>query len=144
MEDEDVADVSLGHLAWLRMAAGVLSKDVAGLAQWASNERRPARASFHVASAREQRELVVSAVHGGAHEIIEAGVDQREVIVAHGFRGPYLGEQHACLGREIATGLDLEIYRVTEVGFDPAARVVPNREVRARVDRRFALAIRNR
>ena len=87
---------------------------------------------------------MVGPVHGRAHQIVETGVDQREVIAAHRLRGAHLGQQHSRLGSEVAPGLDLELHPVTEVRFDAAARVVPDCEVRAGVEWASPVAIRNR
>ena len=86
---------------------------------------------------------MVRAVHRGAHEIVEAGVYQHEAVRADQLVSSHLAHEHARLGDEEPSRLELQSYGVTEASRDLQAGRVPQGEIVGGVDRAVFGAVRN-
>ena len=72
---------------------------------------------------------MVAAVHGRAHQVGEARVDEHETIVAHVFDGAHLGDEQPRLGDQEAPRLELELDWRAEMANQPLPRAVPQLEI---------------
>ena len=85
-----------------------------------------------------------AAVHGWAHQFVEAGVHKHEAVGTGVLDGAHLGQQHGAFGDEVAAGLQLQRQRVADQTFRLPACGVPEAEVVVDVDAGIALAVGDR
>ncbi|MNS83141.1 hypothetical protein D3C72_1169160 [compost metagenome] len=90
------------------------------------------------------RDAVKAAVHGRAHQVIEARVDQREVTLGAPVDRMHLRDQHAGLGDQEAARFDFQADIVAQILCDALACRIPLFEVVVAVDARFAFTVGNR
>jgi molybdate transport system substrate-binding protein len=88
-----------GEVAFL-----VLGEHVGRFAQRAGHAARRRRQAV----LPERRDAVVGAVHRRAHEVVEAGVDQHELVGADALLAAHLAHEHAALRGHVAPRLDLQ------------------------------------
>ena len=145
MQEQQVADLRLRELAVRDHAAGVLREHVAGFAQRPGDrdvDERPAGRQRAVVRVHGHR--VIAAVHRRPHQVVEARIDQHEVVLRPAVHALHFGDERAGFRHEEAARFDLDAHRVAEMPFDPLARGIPLAEVVADVDARLAVAIRDR
>ena len=87
---------------------------------------------------------MIGAVQDRPGQVVEAGVDQIERVVAHLLDRADFGHQVAALGDQVAARLDLQPQLVAEGIFQPPAGGVPQAEVGVQIDVRSAGPIGNR
>ncbi|MCY1528822.1 hypothetical protein D9M68_639410 [compost metagenome] len=119
----------------------MLGEDVAGFAQRARDHGRTLRGVDRVAGIVQQGHGVEAAVHGRAHQVVEAGIDHDEVIAADILGRAHFAEQAAGLGHQEAAGFQLQAYRVLDDAFDLPASLVPQLGVTRDVHHRIAVAV---
>ena len=123
----------------------LLGKDVSGLAQRPGHHGLHLRRGAEIAAIRRQSgDMVIAAVHRRAHQVVKAGVNQHEVAAAHLFHAAHLRHQHAGLGHQEASGLNLQFHRVPQMGGDLLPGAVPQAVIVGGVDGLFTLTVRNR
>lgn len=88
--------------------------------------------------------MVIATVHCRAHQVVKAGVNQHEVTAAHLFHTAHLRHQHAGLGHQEASWLNLQFHRVPQMGRDLLPGAVPQAIIVGGVDGLFTFAVRNR
>ena len=122
--------------------AFLLSKDVTGFTQRAGNNGLDARRVDQIAAIGGN--VIIAAVHGRAHQVVEASINQHKVTASHLLHAPHLRHQHASFGDQETTRLNLQLHRMAQMGSDPVTRGAPQAVIVIRVDRLFSFAVRDR
>ena len=125
--------------------AFLLSKDVTGFTQRAGNNGLDARGVDQIAAIGGKRgDVMIAAVHGRAHQVVEASINQHKVTASHLLHAPHLRHQHASFGDQETTRLNLQLHRMAQMSGDAVTRGAPQAVIVIRVDRLFPFAVRDR
>ena len=125
--------------------AFLLSKDVTGFTQRAGNNGLDARRVDQIAAIGGKRgNVMIAAVHGRAHQVVEASINQHKVTASHLLHAPHLRHQHASFGDQETTRLNLQLHRMAQMSGDAVTRGAPQAVIVIRVDRLFPFAVRDR
>ena len=139
-----VADLCRGQRSAGDEAAFLLRKNVARFAQRPADDdflRRPRGAG---AVGRADRHRMIGAVQNRPGQVVEAGVEQIERVLAHRLDRANLADEIAAFGDEEPARFDLQRNLVAELRGQPVPRRIPQFEVGREVDELLTFAIRNR
>ena len=145
MEHQIIADLDRRQFAGFHAAARLLGEHVAGFTQRPGDHRFAQRLPRSISPiGRQQRNMMIAAIHCRTHQIVKTGIHQHKVAAAHVFYRSHLGHQDARFRHQETPGFDLQLYRMPQMRGDAFTRPVPQTEIVFGIDRLFAVLIGNR